>query len=97
MSLEHSPRKVVRLARLTDFWGVKKSQTREVIEELVRLGIIDPPFNPCAGVGRSKCLWADQVARVQKIGLQKALEQAHAEAGDEDEGPQPNEAAPCKF
>jgi hypothetical protein len=89
MSLEHSaarqPRTVIRLARLNEFFGLKKSQMDEVVKQLVEKGWLTKPFNPAGGLGRSKVVWGDEVAAVQQRGVEAALAAAAKDEEDDDQ------------
>jgi hypothetical protein len=67
------PRKVIRLAKLKDFFGLSHNQQHEVIKKLVALGWLSPPSNPTGTDGSARVVFADEVARVQQIGLKNAL------------------------
>jgi hypothetical protein len=74
MSTQHAaPRQVIRLARLSDYFGLKKSQMANVVDELVAAGLLTKPFNPAGGNGRARAVFADEVAKIQKLGVEKAL------------------------
>jgi hypothetical protein len=97
MSLERAPqrqqslpRTVIRLARLNLYFGLSPNQMAAVIKKLVDLGLLTQPFTAAGGVGRAKCVYADEVAHIQRIGVEKAL--AAAEAAEDEE----EEAVPCK-
>jgi hypothetical protein len=80
MSIEPSitspPRMVIRLARLRQYLSLSHSQQAEIIKKLVELKLLTAPFNPCGGVGAAKVVFADEIAKLQEIGVEKAIRQA---------------------
>jgi hypothetical protein len=79
MSLEHAPsrpRRVVRVSRLKDFFGLSHSQLYVVIDELVKAGLLTKPFNAAGGTGSAKSVFEDEIVHIQEIGVAKALAEA---------------------
>ena len=86
MSLEHAPRrprKVIRVARLKDYFGLGHSQLYVVIDLLVKAGLLTKPFNAAGGTGSAKSVFEDEVIHIQEIGVAKALAAAAEDADTE--------------